>query len=134
MAKRGDEQDLLAVRDFIHLCGQIQQTLRTSVEHDLPENEANRAKELADKFMPLPELARNLEDAIDESVMEKRRALQEATADDLESAVIQDELKQTREEYGEVKVRQSSRSKAKSVDADESPFWGPALEHLIRPG
>ncbi|KDN52529.1 hypothetical protein K437DRAFT_186491 [Tilletiaria anomala UBC 951] len=138
LARRNDEQDLLAVRDFVHLCEKVQSTLREALDRGLSHEYAASAQEIAGNFTALGHLAQSLEDAIDESVMEKRRQLQSATADEIESVITQGELKQTQVEHGTIQVstpRRASRSKGKAAEQEEeSPLWGPPLEHLIRPG
>ena len=138
MARRNDEQDLLEARDFIVMCERIQKTVLDAIERGVSEKEEATARRIADSFKPLRGLAQELEDAIDESVMDKRRQMQDASAEEVEATVVRTELRNTQEDHGEIEAeppQRRSRGKGKT-DQDEqlSKFWGPPLEHLIRPG
>ncbi len=137
MARRNDEQDLLEVRDYIFLCEKLQGVLRAAIGRGIAPEASERAVQLIEAFQPLHELGEELEHAIDESVMDKRREIQEAAISELEESVARADLRLTSDEAG--RVRTLGQTKRRGSDeapsaVEETPFWGPPLEHLIRPG
>nr|WJN24909.1 meiotic recombination protein [Pseudozyma pruni] len=123
-ARRGDEQDLLEVRDAIGAIGRVEQLMRGEMEY-VERGEREVLSGLVDKFHDLSGVAKKLGSAIDEWVIAARLERQETLANEVEGLAAEDQVSRAQ-------VRGLSGSAAKR-GGEEGELWGEDFEHLIRP-
>lgn len=122
-ARRGDEQDLLEVRDAIGAMGRVEELMRGEMEYT-EEREKGVLEGLVKRFHDLSEVAEKLGSAIDERVIAARLERQETLANEVEGLAAEDQV---------------SRARVRGLGAEgkqergEEGLWGEHFEHLIRP-
>lgn len=161
---RNDVHDLLEIRDFIGTCESVVAKLRAELDMagisaaslarrgtesaQTPDDGWSPLLIILDKFKSLAALGTRLGEAVDEAVIEKRMADQEALARQLEQSVAMSGGNMTGEmessateapasiaaEHG-VQGSGARKGKKKAVQEVEelAPLWGSNYEHLIRP-
>nr|WJN24910.1 meiotic recombination protein [Pseudozyma thailandica] len=150
VSRRGDEQDLLEIRDAIGAGEKVKALMEKELRYVGEGKEGEVLKGLVGKFSDLRELAGKLGSAIDERVIAARLERQEEMANEVEGIAAE----QPSSARGAIRnlasspahspsasssgskgrTKKSSSTEGEAETSEEgSGLWGEPFEHLIRP-